>query len=126
MTQAGNSRSCCALASYSIGEVLSRAYTLEVIQESSQYLMSLSPTLLAYQASGSLEHDIVLAVSWPKLLVVIVHARHFARVTGRLTRIDPFDTMMLARFAVAVQPDVRRFPSHLIHVWQRWFRVIGR
>ena len=102
------------LAIHPTGEILSCANTLEAIHELTQYLVTLQPALIACEATGGLEHHFVLAVSEASLPVVVVnprHARHFARATGRLAKTDRIDAMLLARFAAAVQPEVRAFPS---------------
>jgi len=77
-------------------------------------LKGVSPQLIVVEATGGLELAVVAEVYQAGLPVAVVNparVRDFARATGALAKTDPIDAQLLARFAQAVRPPVRRLPS---------------
>ena len=75
------------------------------------YLLSAGPIeRIVLEATGGYENACFLALSEANLPVVVVNprqARDFARASGRLAKTDKIDAALLARFAHAIQPEVR-------------------
>lgn len=77
-------------------------------------LEHLHPQVIALEATGGLERPLVRALVAAGLPVVVANPRQvrdFAKATGRLAKTDRLDAHILARFAEAVQPAVRRLPD---------------
>jgi len=77
-------------------------------------LKGVSPQLIVVEATGGLELAVVAELYQADLPVAVVNparVRDFARATGALAKTDPIDAKLLARFAQAVRPPVRRLPS---------------
>jgi transposase len=75
-----------------------------------QRLQALQPEKIVIEASGGYEAAAVAALATAQLPVVVVNPRQvrdFARATGRLAKTDRIDALLLARFALAVQPALR-------------------
>jgi transposase len=65
---------------------------------------------IVVEATGGYEREVVAALLAAKLPVVVVNprqARDFAKATGRLAKTDAIDAAVLARFAEAIEPDLR-------------------
>lgn len=65
-------------------------------------------------ATGGLETAVAAELTAAAMPVSVVNPRHvrdFARATGRLAKTDAIDARMLARFAEALQPEVRPLPD---------------
>jgi transposase len=74
-------------------------------------LISLRPKLIVLEATGGLEIPVVTALFAAGLPVVVVNPRQirdFAKATGQLAKTDKLDATILAHFAAAIQPEVRR------------------
>ena len=66
------------------------------------------------EATGGLELPLATALSAAALPVVVVNPRQvrdFAKATGRLAKTDALDAQVLAHFAEAVRPAVRKLPD---------------
>jgi transposase len=77
-------------------------------------LRALSPALVAVEATGGFETTTAAAVGGAGLPLVVVNpaqVRAFARALGQRAKTDPIDAAVIARFAQAVQPEVRRLPD---------------
>ncbi|AFZ67401.1 IS110 family transposase [Deinococcus peraridilitoris] len=77
-------------------------------------LAASSPTLIVCEATGGMERPVVLACTLAGLPITVVNARQvrdFARATGQLAKTDRLDALILARFALAVRPEVRAIPD---------------
>jgi len=77
-------------------------------------LRTLSPQLIAVEATGGFETIVVAALAGAALPLVIVNpaqVRHFAQAVGKRAKTDPIDAAMIARFAAAVRPEVRPLPD---------------
>ena len=86
-------------------------------------LTSLRPELIVLEATGGLELPVVAALLEASLPVVVVNPRQvrdFARATGRLAKTDAIDAGVLARFAEAVQPEVRSLPDAASQEYKLW------
>lgn len=73
-------------------------------------LKTLAPTLLALEATGGLEVNLVAALAAAGVPLVVVNprqARDFARAMGELAKTDKIDARILALFAQKIRPDVR-------------------
>jgi len=73
-------------------------------------LSTLAPTLIVLEATGGLEIPLASALAANKLPVTVVNPRQvrdFAKATGQLAKTDILDAKVLARFAVAVRPEIR-------------------
>lgn len=73
-------------------------------------LTALTPTLIVVEASGGWEMTLVAELSFAELPVAVVNptrVRDFAKATGQWAKTDKLDALMLARFAQAIQPEVR-------------------
>lgn len=77
-------------------------------------LQGLAPTLIVLEATGGYEVGVAAALASAGLPIAVVHPRQirdFARATGQLAKTDRLDAATNARFAEAVQPEVRPLPS---------------
>jgi transposase len=77
-------------------------------------LKALKPRLIVVEPTGGFEKLVVAELAHAGLPVVVVNAkrvRDFARATGQLAKTDKLDARVLAHFAAAIQPAVRRLPS---------------
>ncbi len=76
-----------------------------------EHLTSLNPTLIVLEATGGLEIPLASALYANRLPVVVVNPRQvrdFAKATGKLAKTDVIDSRVLAHFAKAVRPEVRK------------------
>lgn len=77
-------------------------------------LNELVPNLVVMEATGGIEVPLVSELMTAGLPVVVVNPRQvrdFARATGRLAKTDTLDAQIIARFAAAVQPELRSLPD---------------
>jgi len=77
-------------------------------------LRALSPGLVAVEATGGFETTTAAAVAGAGLPLVVVNpaqVRAFARALGQRAKTDPIDAAVIARFAQAVNPEVRALPD---------------
>lgn len=77
-------------------------------------LRSLSPALVALEASGGFETVVTAALAAAGLPVVVVNpgqVRAFAKALGKRAKTDPIDAAVIAHFAEATRPEVRPLPS---------------
>lgn len=74
-------------------------------------LTPLKPTLIVLEATGGLEIPLASALYANRLPVVVVNPRQvrdFAKATGKLAKTDALDARVLAHFAAAIRPEVRK------------------
>jgi transposase len=74
-------------------------------------LKKLKPRLIVVEATGGFEMLVVAELSRAGLSVAVVNAkrvRDFAKATGQIAKTDKLDAKVLAHFAAAVRPTVRR------------------
>lgn len=77
-------------------------------------LKQLAPELVLLEATGGFEMLLVAHLEQAALPVVVTNprrARAFASSTGRLAKTDKLDAKLLAHFAAAVRPPVRKLPT---------------
>lgn len=77
-------------------------------------LAALAPERIVVEATGRLEAIVVGALVAAGLPVVLINPRQvrdFARAAGQLAKTDSIDARILARFAEAMRPPVRRLPD---------------
>ncbi len=74
-------------------------------------LSALNPPLIVLEATGGLEIPLASALVAGRLPVAVVNPRQvrdFAKATGKLAKTDVIDSLVLAHFARAVRPEVRK------------------
>ena len=77
-------------------------------------MVVLNPAVVLLEATGGLEIPLVAEIATAGLSVVVVNPRQvrdFAKATGRLVKTDALDAVVLAHFAEAVRPPVRKLPD---------------
>ena len=77
-------------------------------------LQSLTPILIALEATGGYEATVAAALASAGLPVAVVNPRQirdFARATGLLAKTDALDARAIAHFAEAVRPTPRPLPD---------------
>src|SRR5438874_11739089 len=77
-------------------------------------LKAQSPALVAIEATGGFEAVVAAGLTGAGLPVVVVNpaqVRAFARALGKRAKTDPIDAAVIARFAQAVNPEVRALPG---------------
>jgi transposase len=77
-------------------------------------LKKLKPTLIVLEPTGGFEMLLVAELTHAGLRAVVVNAkriRDFARATGRLAKTDKLDAKVLAHFAAAIRPAIRKLRS---------------
>jgi transposase len=79
-----------------------------------QRLSEVAPTLVVLEATGGYESLVAGAIAGREIAVAVVNPRQvrdFAKATGVLAKTDRIDARVLARFAEAVRPEPRPFPT---------------
>lgn len=77
-------------------------------------LKELNPVLIVLEATGGLELPLVYELAYAKMPVAVVNPkriRDFAKSIGQLAKTDKMDARIIARFAFAVRPEVRKLQS---------------
>jgi transposase len=93
-----------------VGRTWEVAYTPEGLATLVAELQPLSPARVVLEGTGGLQAPAVAALALAGLPVVVVNPRQvrdFAKAMGQLAKNDRLDALVLAQFAVAVQPPVR-------------------
>lgn len=73
-------------------------------------LHELAPRLIVLESTGGYQRVLAAELDTAGLPVVVVNprqVRHFAKATGRLAKTDRLDALVLAQFALVVQPQRR-------------------
>jgi transposase len=86
----------------------------EGLEQLTQRLRSLSPQLVALEATGGFETIAAAALAAAELPVVVVNPaqiRAFAKAIGQRAKTDPIDAAVIAHFAEATKPQVRALPD---------------
>ena len=71
----------------------------------------LSPEIILFEATGGWQMNAVNALAARQLPVVVINPRQvrdFAKATGQLAKTDAIDAAILAHFAEAVRPEIRK------------------
>lgn len=77
-------------------------------------LAPLEPVLVVLEASGGFEAIVTARLEVAQLPVVVVNplqVRQFARALGKRAKTDPIDAAVIAHFAEATNPPVRKLPD---------------
>jgi len=77
-------------------------------------LKAMNPALIVLEATGGLELPLVYELAYAKLPVAVVNPkriRDFAKSIGQLAKTDKLDARIIAHFAYAVRPEVRKLQS---------------
>ena len=96
------------------GEVFAVDRNPAGLEQLSQRLKSLSPQIVALEATGGFETVVAAALGAAGLPVAVVNPgqiRAFARALGRRAKTDPIDAMVIARFAEATGLKPRPLPD---------------
>jgi transposase len=96
------------------GTVLSYSRDAAGIEELIGELGRLGAQLIAVEATGGFETVVVASLAAASLPVVVVNpaqVRAFARAIGQRAKTDPIDAQVIAHFAAATKPQVRRLPD---------------
>jgi transposase len=86
----------------------------EGLEELIERLRTLSPQLIAIEATGGFETIAAAAIAGATLPLAVVNpaqVRHFAQAIGKRAKTDPIDAAVIARFAEAVKPEPRPVPD---------------
>jgi transposase len=84
------------------------------LEELIERLRTVSPALIAVEATGGFETIVAAAVAgagFPLAVVNPAQVRHFAQAVGKRAKSDPIDAGVIARFAQAVKPEPRSIPD---------------
>ena len=84
------------------------------LEELVDRLQTLTPMLIAVEATGGFETIVAAAIGGAGLPLVVINpaqVRHFAQAVGQRAKTDPIDAEMIARFAEAVKPAPRPVPD---------------
>jgi transposase len=77
-------------------------------------LRTVSPVLIAVEATGGFETIAAAAIAGAMLPLAVVNpaqVRHFAQAVGKRAKTDPIDAEVIARFVEAVKPEPRPLPD---------------
>jgi transposase len=99
-----------AVAVLPSGRTWEVAYTAEGLAALVAELQPLAPARVVLEGTGGLQAPAVAALALAGLPVVVVNPRQvrdFAKAMGQLAKSDRLDALVIAQFAVAVQPPVR-------------------
>src|SRR5215813_1417088 len=84
------------------------------LEELVDRLRTLTPMLIAVEATGGFETVVAAAIGGAQLPLVVANpaqVRHFAQAVGERAKTDPIDAEMIARFGEAVRPEPRQVPD---------------
>src|SRR5215471_9941091 len=80
------------------------------------WLKTLSPVLVAIEATGGFETVVAAGLASACLPVVVVNpaqVRAFAMALGKRAKTDPIDAAVIAHFAAATKPQLRQLPDEM-------------
>jgi len=96
------------------GEVFAIERNPAGLEQLTLRLGTLSPNLVALEASGGFETVVAAALAAARLPVVVVNPaqiRAFAKAIGQRAKTDPIDAVVIAHFAEATRPEPRPMPD---------------
>jgi len=99
---------------YSTGEIRSFGNDDAGITEATSWLKQLKPAIIVMEATGGVEVSLYIALQEANLPVAVINPRQirdFAKSVGILAKTDKVDAKVLARYAAAIQPEVRPLPN---------------
>ncbi len=97
-----------------LGEGFSVGQTASGIKALIDRLQAYQVRLVALEATGGLENEVVASLSVAGLPVVVVNpaqVRSFAKALGQHAKTDQIDAGVIAHFGEAVNPEVRALPD---------------
>jgi len=86
------------------------------IEDLVTWLKTLSPALVAIEATGGFETVVASGLASAGLPVVVVNpaqVRAFAMALGKRAKTDPIDAAVIAHFAAATKPQLRQLPDEM-------------
>ena len=86
------------------------------IEDLVAWLKTLSPALVAIEATGGFETVVAAGLASAGLPVVVVNpaqVRAFAMALGKRAKSDPIDAAVVAHFAAATKPQLRQLPDEM-------------
>jgi transposase len=98
------------------GESLVFKRTAAGIEDLVAWLKTLSPALVAIEATGGFETVVAAGLASADLPVVVVNpaqVRAFAMALGNRAKTDPIDAAVIAHFAEATKPKLRPLPDEM-------------
>jgi transposase len=98
------------------GESLVFKRTAAGIEDLVAWLKTLSPALVAIEATGGFETVVAAGLAGAGLPVVVVNpaqVRAFAMALGKRAKTDPIDAAVIAHFAEATKPKLRQLPDEM-------------
>lgn len=96
------------------GELFTVERNAAGVQQLAERLRTLSPHVVALEATGGFETVVAATLAAADLPVVIVNpaqVRAFAKAIGQRAKTDPIDAGVIAHFAEATRPQVRSLPD---------------
>jgi transposase len=87
------------------------------MSEMAATVSDIRPRLIVMQADGTFElpmAGILITLGLPVAMVQPRNVRDFARALGRLSRLEPHQSVLLARFGELVQPETDPLPNDLV------------
>jgi len=100
----------------STGEGCVFTRTAAGIEDLIAWLKTLSPALVAIEATGGFETVVASGLASAGLPVVVVNpaqVRAFAMALGKRAKTDPIDAAVIAHFAAATKPQLRQLPDEM-------------
>jgi transposase len=98
------------------GESLVFKRTAAGIEDLVAWLKTLSPALVAIEATGGFETVVAAGLASAGLPVVVVNpaqVRAFAMALGKRAKTDPIDAAVIVLFAEATKPKLRQLPDEM-------------
>ena len=108
------SKSKLDIAAWDTGEYWVESNEEKGLTKLIKKLKIMNPVLIVLEATGGLELPLVYEIAYAKLPVAVVNPkriRDFARSIGQLAKTDKLDARIIAHFAYAVRPEVRKLQS---------------
>lgn len=98
------------------GEHQTRSFAVNELglNELSDWMRTLAPTLIAMEATGGCETPFLQTLQrqgWPVAVINPRQIRDFARAMNRLAKTDRIDALTIARFAALMQPNPAEIPG---------------
>jgi transposase len=96
------------------GEVFAVERNASGVDRLIERMRSVSPCMIALEATGGFETVVVASLAAAALAVVVVNPaqiRAFAKAVGQRAKTDPIDAAVIAHFAEATKPELRALPD---------------
>ena len=113
------------------GESFAVVRDSKALEELTERLRVLKPTLIVMEATGGFETIVAAALAGAQLPLAVINPRQirdFARATGKLAKTDALDAAAIAHFAEAIRPQAQAVPDeaaqHLVALVVRRRQVL--